>query len=90
MDNHRNNQRKQGLRGLMPMDVPWDGVREDRVTCFLCSSAFTIALRKHLCVQMGSLELELVKGYCYKCEPIQGGEGQFSPLAKLVCVVNGS
>ena len=70
---------KQGLCKLTTVDVPWDGVQEDRVTCCLCSSACYVALRERLLVWMSSLEL--VTDYSVEnMGSIQGRGGRFRHL----------
>ena len=79
---------KQGLCKLTTVDVPWDGVQEDRVTCCLCSSACYVALRERLLVRMDSLGLELVTSYSCKRGIHIGKRGAVLLLAKRVRVAS--
>ena len=73
------------------MDVPWNGVREGRVTCFfLCSRVCTVTLCVRLHVRMGISELLTDYGHrSYKRGTHTGTRGVVSSLATRVRVVNG-
>lgn len=89
MDHHRNTRRQQGLCGLTPVDVPWDGVRDGCETLFLCSSACVVALRERLHVRMDSSGIKLVTSYNCKRGNHTGTRGAVLTLARRVCVANG-